>query len=160
MGLLDFLGSLTPQGAAAEVAKGAAEGVLAGAGQLAKDIKEVWTGEASPETRAKLAQIQMQADLLFTQAQNAVNEAEAKSGSVFVAGWRPAIGWTCAMSLWMYYVPRFAMATILWSIAIYHNNWQWIAPPEVGIGDILGLVASMMGMGAMRSYEKKIGVAK
>lgn len=160
MGLLDFLSGLTPQGAAAEVAKGAAEGILKGAGSLAKDIRQVITGELPPEARAALEQLALQAEIVQTQAQNAVNLAEAQSGSLFVAGWRPAIGWVCALSLFAYYPPRFFMATGIWAYSIYVHNWTWTAPPEVGISDIIGLVLSMMGMGVMRSYEKSKGLTK
>ena len=37
-------------------------------------------------------------------AQLDVNKEEAKSRSIFVAGWRPFIGWTCGIALFWHYV--------------------------------------------------------
>lgn len=91
-------------------------------------------------------------------AQLAINEAEAGTGQWFIAGWRPAIGWVGAGSLAIYFIPRFAIGTVLWAIQVYHAG-QWIAPPDLGIGDLLGLIAPMLGIAALRTYEKKAGVA-
>ncbi len=88
-----------------------------------------------------------------------LNKIEAASTSVFVAGWRPAIGWVCAASLAVYYIPRFVVGTSMWCMA------AWGVPelppmPEMGIGDILGLVGSLLGMSWLRTAEKKAGVAR
>jgi hypothetical protein len=88
-----------------------------------------------------------------------LNKIEAASSSVFVAGWRPAIGWVCAASLAVYYIPRFVMGTTLWCLAAWGQ--QALPPlPEMGIGDILGLVGSLLGMSWLRTAEKKAGVAR
>jgi len=88
-----------------------------------------------------------------------LNKIEAAHESVFVAGWRPAIGWVCAASLAVYYLPRFALGTALWCQAAWG---QTVLPPmpEMGIGDILGLVGSLLGMSWLRTAEKKAGVAR
>lgn len=85
--------------------------------------------------------------------------AEPASGSLFVTGWRPAIGWVCAASLAVYYLPRFVLGTVLW----FRAGWaQGEVPPmpEMGIGDILGLVGALLGMSWLRTAEKKAGVAR
>lgn len=88
-----------------------------------------------------------------------LNKIEAANASVFVAGWRPAIGWVCAASLAVYYIPRFVMGTTLWCLAAWGQ--QSLPPlPEMGIGDILGLVGSLLGMSWLRTAEKKAGVAR
>lgn len=88
-----------------------------------------------------------------------LNKIEAASSSVFVAGWRPAIGWVCAASLAVYYIPRFVMGTTLWCMAAWGQ--QSLPPlPEMGIGDILGLVGSLLGMSWLRTAEKRAGVAR
>ena len=88
-----------------------------------------------------------------------ITKVEAAHPSVFVAGWRPAIGWVCVLSLAAYYPPRFIVATVLWT----HQVWTtgvWAPPPEVGITDILGLVATLLGMAGLRTVEKAKDVAR
>ncbi|MGE5515310.1 MAG: 3TM-type holin [Bacteroidota bacterium] len=88
-----------------------------------------------------------------------LNKIEAANSSVFVAGWRPAIGWVCAASLAVYYIPRFVVGTAMWCQAAWGQ--QTLPPmPEMGIGDILGLVGSLLGMSWLRTAEKKAGVAR
>ncbi len=88
-----------------------------------------------------------------------LNKIEAASSSVFVAGWRPAIGWVCAASLAVYYIPRFVVGTAMWVQAAWGQ--QDLPPmPEMGIGDILGLVGSLLGMSWLRTSEKRAGVAR
>lgn len=90
-----------------------------------------------------------------------LNKIEAAHASVFVAGWRPAIGWVCACSLAVYYIPRFAVGTGLWVWACLQSEPPNLVPlPEMGVGDILGLVGSLLGMSWMRTTEKKAGVAR
>ena len=85
--------------------------------------------------------------------------AEAAGSSLFATGWRPAIGWVCAVALAAYYIPRFVVGTVLWVVAAWG---QPVLPPmpEMGIGDILGLVGSLLGMSWLRTAEKKAGVAR
>lgn len=86
-------------------------------------------------------------------AQAETNKIEAASPNLFVSGWRPAIGWTCAISLACYYVPRAIAATVLWVIAVAKTGLL-LAPPNIGIADILGLVMAMLGVASLRTYEK------
>lgn len=88
-----------------------------------------------------------------------ITKVEAAHPSVFVAGWRPAIGWVCVLSLAAYYPPRFIVATVLWTQQIAQTG-QWMAPPEVGIADILGLVGTLLGLAGLRTVEKKAEVAR
>lgn len=79
-------------------------------------------------------------------AQIEVNKVEAASGSVFVAGWRPAIGWVGAAAL--------AYAYILQPfIGVFH------ATPVYDLDGLYNVVLAMLGVGAMRSFEKARGVS-
>jgi len=89
-------------------------------------------------------------------AQMEVNKAEAQHNSVFVAGWRPFIGWVCGSALaW-----HFMGADIL--------NWlrlaflpEMPAPPTLGGSETLVTVLlSMLGLGGLRTVEKIKGVAR
>lgn len=92
-------------------------------------------------------------------AQIEVNKIEASSSSLFVAGWRPAIGWVCAASLALYYIPRFLLGMGFWCYTAWGS--QSLPPlPEMGVADVLGLVATMLGSSLIRMREKEKGVAR
>ncbi len=113
----------------------------------------------SDEERAAAAivmeKLRQQPDIL----QAEITKTEAAHPSVFIAGWRPAIGWVCVLSLLAYYPPRFIVATVLWTHQVASTG-TWAPPPEVGIADILGLVGTLLGMAHLRTIEKKAEVAR
>ncbi len=80
-----------------------------------------------------------------------VNRAEAGHSSLFVAGWRPAIGWICAAAL--------AYQFIFMPLALWVTAWKGIdfATPPVLDEHVWELMFGMLGMGALRSLEKLKG---
>lgn len=92
-----------------------------------------------------------------------VNKLDAQSANFFQSGWRPSIGWVGSISLALMYIPKAIMMTVIWSwqcIAIMQdatNIYQVQLPafPDLGVSDIIGLLMSMLGVAAMRSYDKK-----
>jgi len=78
---------------------------------------------------------------------------EAANPSMFVAGWRPGIGWVCVAALAFQYVVR---PLIQWGFSIAHQP----VPVLPGIDDNLWqLMTGMLGMGVLRSYDKVKGSA-
>ena len=112
MGLLDWFTGANP---AASVAQGAATGILDGIGTAANSVREAITGKLDADGQAKFDLSWQALTQELQKGQQAINLADANSGSSFRGGWRPALGWTCAMALWFYYVPPIAMATLLWT---------------------------------------------
>jgi hypothetical protein len=90
-------------------------------------------------------------------AQMEVNKVEAASSSVFVAGWRPAIGWTCGFALaW-----QFVLAPILtYLIAVAGGIWVFKVPPlpVLDNSQLWPVLTGMLGLGALRTGEKVYGV--
>lgn len=87
-------------------------------------------------------------------AQVGVNQEEAKHPSVFVSGWRPAVGWVCVAALFFNYIisPFLAWAAVIWMPdAII---------PQLDISELLTLLFGLLGMGTLRSYDKKQGTAR
>lgn len=86
------------------------------------------------------------------QAQTEVNKIEAGSGSVFVAGWRPFIGWVCGVALaWAFIVAPM----IEWAI----KTWKPGTPiPNLETDNLFELVLAMLGLGGMRTFEKMRGL--
>lgn len=87
-------------------------------------------------------------------AQVEVNKIEAGHGSVFVAGWRPAIGWVCAAALaWAFIVGP----VLSWSLAVLGVRETL---PAIGTDNLFELVLAMLGLGGLRTFEKMRGVAR
>ena len=76
-----------------------------------------------------------------------VNKVEAAHKSLFVAGWRPFVGWICGIGL-------------LYNILISQVLGIWSEVPEVDPTLLTPILMGMLGMGAMRSYEKTKGVQR
>jgi len=93
---------------------------------------------------------------LFTQndsGQIEVNKQEAAHSSMFVAGWRPFVGWTCGAGVsWAFVLKPIAD----WIVAISGST---ITTPVIQTGELMSLLLGMLGMGAIRSFEKVKGVA-
>jgi len=86
-------------------------------------------------------------------AQIELNKIEASSSSVFVAGWRPFIGWVCGVALaWNYVVLPAALGVLS---ALGHA----IMVPPLDIGSLITLLLTMLGMSSLRTSEKFHGVA-
>jgi len=76
-----------------------------------------------------------------------VNKVEAAHHSIFVSGWRPCIGWVCALGL-------------LYNTIISNILGIWIEVPEIDTTLLVPVMMGMLGLGAMRSYEKVQGVSR
>jgi hypothetical protein len=118
--------------------------------------------KAEQDFEIRLAQ--MDTDLALGQIE--VNKAEAQNPHLFVAGWRPFIGWLCGVILGVMYLPKCIVLTIFWGLKAYRGLHGDSAPmpdlpefPDLGSGEIMGLVSAMLGLGSLRTFEKVKGVA-
>lgn len=109
--------------------------------------------EAKEKAKAEAMAQVIAAAQAADQAQNEVNKTEAASSSVFVAGWRPAIGWVCGAALAFQYLAR----PLMMGIASATHMQGFDLP---GLDDNLWqLMLGMLGMGGLRTFEKVKGVA-
>ncbi len=76
-----------------------------------------------------------------------VNKVEAAHHSIFVSGWRPCIGWVCALGL-------------LYNTILSNILGIWVEVPEIDTTLLVPVMMGMLGLGAMRSYEKVQGVSR
>ena len=85
-----------------------------------------------------------------------VNAKEADHQSVFVAGWRPFVGWVCGASFaWMFVVqPMLVFVVTTLGFAV-----DATALDMFDMEAMLTVLGGMLGMGALRTYERKTGVA-
>ena len=102
------------------------------AGNLAWEIREAIKGkELDPNEIIEL--------------QTKINEIEAGHRTVFVAGWRPFIGWVCGVALAYNFVIR--------------DLFIWItkttdAPPALQMEHLMTVLLGMLGLGGLRTFEK------
>ena len=88
-------------------------------------------------------------------AQIEVNAAEASSGSLFKGGWRPAVGWVCAIAFAYHFVLK---DSIVFGCAV--ANVEIPELPEFDMGTLLTVLGGMLGIGGLRTYEKQKGLTK
>ena len=81
-------------------------------------------------------------------AQIEVNKIEAASPSLFVSGWRPAIGWICALGMAGNFI-TIPFTNMILEIAGYD-----VALPLIDMETLLPVLLGMLGLGAMRTVEK------
>lgn len=81
-------------------------------------------------------------------AQIEVNKAEAENANWFVSGWRPGAGWVCVAAM----ANNFLI--VPYAIAV------GIEVPTLELGEMMPVLLGMLGLGGMRSYEKRSGVAR
>jgi hypothetical protein len=105
-------------------------------------INKIWPDKSEQERE------QLAAAVSLVQGQLAVNQAEASNPSLFVSGWRPAIGWICGLAC----------------------GWNWIGLPIAKVGlelsghpitvspaditEMMPILLGMLGLGGLRTAEK------
>jgi hypothetical protein len=144
MGLFDWLG-----GGAGKAVKG----TLEGAGSLAKDLRSAITGDISAEKKAELELKAKEIESQILKAQNEVNREEAKSKKLFVAGWRPFIGWVGGVTLAFHYVLR---PLIQWGMEVWGG--EILELPMMDLSGMYPIILGMLGLGVYRTAEKVKGV--
>jgi len=101
----------------------------------------------------ELLKLQQSGELAQITGQLDINKIEAANVNLFVSGWRPAIGWVCALALAYQYLFRPLAGTVAVMLG-------YTLPPLPGLDDNLWqLMMGMLGMGGLRTFEKVQGVA-
>lgn len=106
--------------------------------------------EEKLDKQALLARVAQQPQLL----QAEINRIEAAHRSLFVAGWRPFIGWVCGLGF-------------LWAF-LGHPVFEWVVAargldltaPAIATDNMMELVLALLGLGGLRTVEKLQGRAK
>ena len=121
--------------------------LTAGISLVETAISRIWPDKSAAE------QMQIAAAVQAVQAQMDVNKVEAAHPSVFVSGWRPAIGWICGAAF----------------------AWNWVGLPIAKMGlaiagvsldlspasmaEMMPVLLGMLGLSGLRSFEKSQRVA-
>lgn len=135
-----------------DLAEGASKGLFSGLGSLAKDIRTAITG-VDPDKAAAIEEKLLELEAAADQAQNEINKVEAANPSLFVSGWRPAVGWICVFALGWYYI---LAPSLTWIMSAFKIE---MGIPQFDTGELISLLFGMLGMSGLRTYEKKMGRA-
>ena len=120
----------------------------------------------SDEERLKVALKEKEINAALVEGQLNVNAQEAQHGSIFVAGWRPFIGWVGGIAL-AYQFILYPFLIWIWALGqaqgwlpCYIDPTQtagvctFTTPPVFDSGPLFAIVTGMLGIGGMRSYDK------
>ena len=137
------------------MALGLLSGLLGGKDGALKQVASVIDSIHTSEEEKLDKQILMQRiQQKLAEKQLDVNVKEAGHRSVFVSGWRPAIGWVGAFALMFEFI---LSPCIEWYSKFAGLN---LTAPEIQTGPLLAIVTSMLGVAGMRSFEKAKGLTK
>lgn len=89
------------------------------------------------------------------EVQAELNKIEAGHRSIFVAGWRPFIGWVCGVALAYNFIVRDLLAWV-----ILNTGATASPPPELAMEHLMTILLGMLGLGGMRTLEKMSGRTK
>ena len=122
--------------------------VLDSGGKL---IDRLWPDPMqAASAKLELLKMQQNGDLAQMVAQTDINKVEASSSNLFIAGWRPFIGWGCGFAfLYSALFEPFArfVSTVIFN---YHGAF-----PVIDTTLTMQILLGMLGMGALRSFDKK-----
>ena len=81
-----------------------------------------------------------------------LNKIEAAHRSIFVAGWRPFIGWICGVALAWHFLghPLAQWASAVWATPP-------AVPPLLDDSNLMELVLALLGLSGLRTFEKVQG---
>ncbi len=118
-------------------------------------VDEIYTSDEERE-QAKLAIKKVEAELKKRQMDINLADAQSKAGGLSGAiqrVWRPLIGFSCALAIfWEYVLKQFLM------FALASFKVETLPLPELDMGTLMPLVMALLGMGALRTYEKQKGL--
>lgn len=91
--------------------------------------------------------------------QTEINKIEAASSSLFVAGWRPFIGWICGCALaWQFLL--LPVGSWLASTVAQYLGKEAPTFPQLDNSQLYPILFALLGMGGLRTMEKIRDVAR
>lgn len=144
--------SFDPLSAAFDLGKTAIERIWPDPVKRAEEMRKL----EELKQKGNLAELNAHVQLMLGQLK--VNAAEASHKSIFVAGWRPFIGW-CGGAALAYQFLLYPLLTWLWALAQAFGKipTEVSPPPVLETGVLFSIVTAMLGIGGMRSYDKRNG---
>lgn len=130
----------------------------AGVGEVVKStgdvIDKLFTSDDEKLTHAEIKQ---RLDQELPKLQVELNKIDASSDRFFNSGWRPSIGWTCSVCIFIYFVTQSLLIAFFYAVNSWHAGHMIDYPEVKGLWD---LTIAMLGMAGIRTFEKVKGVNK
>lgn len=129
--------------------------VLGSIFEIGKTLLDRFVPDPEKKREAEMEMFRMAADGELKQvlAQLEINAREAQHQSIFVAGWRPFFGWVGGVA--------FGYSVVVQPIMVWYGmSHGWPQPPELNADLLWVVITGMLGIGGLRTYEKKIGATK
>lgn len=106
---------------------------------------------AEDAAKAKLELLKLEQEGAFRQLE--INKTEAANSSIFVAGWRPFLGWVCGII----FAYNFLLQPLLLFVFAASNH-PIVNLPKLDSGEVMTVLLGMLGLGGLRTVEKVKGV--
>tara|TARA_B100002019_G_scaffold265930_1_gene255818 strand:+ start:108 stop:494 length:387 start_codon:yes stop_codon:yes gene_type:complete len=120
------------------------------------EVADKVLGKFIPDKNLKM-KLQKEMTMAFHDANLAqiqLNKQEAAHKNIFVAGWRPFVGWTCGVALAYHFILSPIIETILIAFGVTTDL------PSFEFSQLSSILMGMLGLGGLRTYEKMKGVSR
>jgi len=120
------------------------------------EVADKVLGKFIPDKNLKM-KLQKEMTMAFHDANLAqiqLNKQEAAHKNIFVAGWRPFVGWICGVALAYHFVLSPVIETILIASGVVMDL------PSFEFSQLSSILMGMLGLGGLRTYEKMKGVSR
>lgn len=130
-------------------------GIDAIAGMVSTVVDKIFPdANIEAQSKAEALKAELTQELQFTLGQLDINKIEAGSSSVWVAGWRPAVGWVCVSGFGFEFVLRPVGNGLLIAAGLPPVF------PGIETEALSSLLWGLLGLGSLRTAEKIKGVAR
>ena len=138
-------------------------GVVSGLGDTAVKIRTAITG-IDPAKQAEITELTMnlqaqaaklENDTVVAQAE--IDKQEAASTNVFIAGWRPAVGWACAAAFALNFLLLPIAQWVVQIAGVMGGDGKPLVLFRLDLTTMLPVLLGMLGLGAYRTVEKVNG---
>jgi len=120
------------------------------------EVADKVLGKFIPDKNLKM-KLQKEMTMAFHDANLAqiqLNKQEAAHKNIFVAGWRPFVGWTCGVALAYHFIVSPIVETVLIAAGVT------VDLPSFEFSQLSSILMGMLGLGGLRTYEKMKGVSR
>ena len=114
---------------------------------LLGEAAELWQGDKKRQAELVLEQLRNSQAQLMGQLE--INKVEAAHRSVFVAGWRPFIGWCCGLGVLYSF---FLRPILTWVLLVIDAGLPVL--PELDGEELAAMISGLLGLGGLRTWEK------
>lgn len=122
---------------------------------VAPVVNKILSYIPDPQQKLEAQQQLMQSLMAWDAQQTQINAVEAANTNLFVAGWRPALGWTCALA----FAYKFVLQPFLvFIIVAFGVKFDIKLLPALDWAEMSTVMFGMLGLAGARTFEKVKGV--